>query len=230
MPQKTIGLTSRYPGSGSVAAPALVVSVSPTRSLVTSLMPVMRKPTSPACSSSVVVIPGLKNPMSSMSASVPAAIARIASPFLKTPSTTRMYAMTPRYWSNSESKMRARGSASGSPDGGGTFATSSSRTSSTPSPVLPEMRRIDSAGSPSSSATSSATRSGSAPGRSILVRQGMSSRPAAAGGEGLGAGGDGELGVRERLGLDALARVDDEERTLARGEAAAHLVGEVHVA
>ena len=46
----------------------------------------------------------------------------------------------------------------------------------------------------------------------------------------LEAGVDGEVGVRERLGLDALARVDDEQRALARGEAAAHLVGEVHVA
>ena len=69
---------------------AFVVSVSPTRSFVTSLMPVMRKPTSPACSSSARLIAGVKKPMSSMSASVPAAIARIASPFLKTPSTTRM--------------------------------------------------------------------------------------------------------------------------------------------
>src|SRR3954463_8643523 len=137
--------------------------------------------------------------------------------------------MTPRYWSNSESKMSARGSASGSPPGGGAFATSSSRTSSTPSPVLPEMRRIVSAGSPSSSATSSATRSGSAPGRSILFRHGVSSRAGATPGEGF-AGVYREVGVRERLGLDALRRVHDEERALARGEAAADLVGEVHVA
>jgi hypothetical protein len=86
--------------------------------------------------------------------------------------------MTPRYWSNSESKISARGGAPGSPDGGGTRATISSRTSSTPSPVLPEIRRIEAAGSPRRSATSSATRSGSAPGRSILLRQGMSSSPA----------------------------------------------------
>ena len=30
-----------------------------------------------------------------------------------------MYAITPRYWSNSESKISARGAASGSPLGGG---------------------------------------------------------------------------------------------------------------
>ena len=47
----------------------------------------------------------------------------------------------------------------------------------TPSPVLPEIRRMSSIGSPSRSATSSATRSGSAPGRSSLLRTGMSSRP-----------------------------------------------------
>src|SRR5919198_86293 len=74
--------------------------------------------------------------------------------------------------------MSARGGASGSPCGGGTFCTSSSRTSSTPSPVLPEIRLMVSGGSPSSSETSSATRSGSAPGRSILFRQGISSSPA----------------------------------------------------
>ena len=74
--------------------------------------------------------------------------------------------------------MRARGGASGSPLGGGTLAMSSSSTSATPSPVLPLMRLIASAGSPSSSETSWPTRSGSAPGRSILLRQGMSSRPA----------------------------------------------------
>ena len=115
--------------------------------------------------------------MSSMSASVPVAIARIASPFLNVPSTTRMYAITPRYWSNSESKISARGGASGSPCGGGTRLTSSSSRSSTPSPVLAEMRRTSSAGSPISSAISSPTRSGSAPGRSTLFIAGISSSP-----------------------------------------------------
>ena len=104
-----------------------------------------------------------------MSASVPACMARIASPFVNVPSTTRMYAITPRYWSNSESKMSARGGASGSPLGGGTRAISSSRTSVTPSPVLALIRRTSSAGSPSSSA--------SAPGRSTLFRHGISSSP-----------------------------------------------------
>src|SRR5438309_7217705 len=37
---------------------------------------------------------------------------------LKTPSTTRTNATTPRYWSYDESKISARGGASGSPAGG----------------------------------------------------------------------------------------------------------------
>ena len=47
----------------------------------------------------------------------------------------------------------------------------------TPSPVLAEMRQILSGSSPISSAISSATRSGSAPGRSTLFMVGISSRP-----------------------------------------------------
>ena len=116
--------------------------------------------------------------MSSMSACRPAAIARIGSPLRSTPSTTRTYAITPLYWSNSESKISARGGASGSPAGGGTRATSSSSTSGTPWPVLPRCAGSPSGGSPISSATSPATRSGSAPGRSSLFRHGISSRPA----------------------------------------------------
>jgi hypothetical protein len=56
--------------------------------------------------------------MSSISACVPACIATIGSALVKRPSTIRTYAITPRYWSNSESKISARGGASGSPWGG----------------------------------------------------------------------------------------------------------------
>ncbi len=49
-------------------------------------------------------------------------------------------------------------------------------------------------------------------------------------GDDLEPGVGGEVGVRERLRLDPLARVDDEECPLAGGERAAHLVGEVDVA
>ena len=43
-------------------------------------------------------------------------------------------------------------------------------------------------------------------------------------------GVDREVGVGDRLGLDALRGVDDEQRALARGQRAADLVGEVDVA
>ena len=115
--------------------------------------------------------------------------------------------------------MSARAGASGSPAGGGTRATSSSSTSVTPSPVLAEMRRTWSAGSPISSAISAATRSGSAPGQVDLVQAGDQLQPAV----------DGQVGVGHGLRLDALRGVDHQQRALARGQGARHLVGEVHV-
>ena len=115
-------------------------------------------------------------PSSSASNSVRVAIVRTLSRVENEPSTTRTNATTPRYWSYDESKIRARGGPSGSPPGAGIRATIASSTSSTPCPVFAEMR-ITSAGSPPSrSATSLATASGSACGRSILFRIGMISR------------------------------------------------------
>ena len=112
-----------------------------------------------------------------MSACVPVCMARIASPLRSSPSTTRTYAITPRYWSNSESKISARAGALVSPFGGGMRVTIASSSSSTPSPVFAEMRSTSSGSSPSSSEISPATRSGSAPGRSILLSAGISSSP-----------------------------------------------------
>ena len=40
---------------------------------------------------------------------------------------------------------------------------------------------------------------------------------------------DREMGVRKRLRLDALARIDDEQRALAGGKRPAHLIAEVNV-
>ena len=40
---------------------------------------------------------------------------------------------------------------------------------------------------------------------------------------------DGGVAVRNRLGLDALRSVDDEQRAFARGERTAHFIGEVDV-
>ena len=99
-------------------------------------------------------------------------------------------------------------------------ATMASRTSVTPSPVFAEMRRTLDGSTPMSSATAPACSSGSAAGRSILLSTGISSRSPSIG----------EIGVGQRLGLDALAGVDDQQRALARRQAAGDLVAEVHVA
>ena len=40
---------------------------------------------------------------------------------------------------------------------------------------------------------------------------------------------NGQIGVRQRLGLDALRRVDDQHRALAGGQAAGDLIVEVHM-
>ena len=99
-------------------------------------------------------------------------------------------------------------------------ATIASSTSSTPIPVLARSRIASSGSVPSSSAISSATRSGSAPGRSTLLRTGISSRPASTA----------AVGVGDGLRLDALGGVDDQQRALAGGQRARDLVGEVDVA
>ena len=116
--------------------------------------------------------------------------------------------------------MSARAGASGSPAGGGIRSTIASSTSSTPTPVLAEMRRTCDGSSPISSATSAAAPSGSACGRSIL----FTTR------DDLEVVLDREVRVRERLRLDPLRRVDDEQRALARLQRARDLVREVDVA
>ena len=70
------------------------------------------------------------------------------------------------------------------------------------------------------SSISSITRSGSADGRSILFSTGTT----------VDALLDRGVAVRDRLRLDALRGVDDQQRALARGERARDLVGEVDVA
>ena len=94
-----------------------------------------------------------------------------------------------------------------------------SRSSATPSPVLAEMRRMSRAGMPSTCSISAAYRSGSAAGRSILLRQATTSRSFSSG----------QVAVGQSLGLDALGGVDDEDDRLAGGQRPAHLVGEVDV-
>src|SRR6266550_305588 len=74
--------------------------------------------------------------------------------------------------------MRARSGASATPRGGGMRRTTASSSSGTLLPSLAEMRRISSGFVPMSSCSSCARRSGSAPGRSILLSTGMISSPA----------------------------------------------------
>ena len=73
--------------------------------------------------------------------------------------------------------MSAWSGAAGSPAGGGIRSTMASSSSGTPSPVLAEMCRMSDAGEPEDlSRSPSAHRSGSAAGRSILLRTATISR------------------------------------------------------
>ena len=122
------------------------------------------------------IIAGAITPTCSASTTSPVCMASSLSPSANEPSMTRTKATTPRYWSYTESKIRARAGAAGSPEGGGTRATIASSTSGTPSPVLAEIRSTRSGSSPISSATARPCSSGSAAGRSILLSTGISSR------------------------------------------------------
>ena len=70
-------------------------------------------------------------------------------PAVSRPFITRTELTTPRYWSNWLSKISACSGASASPCGGGIRSTTASSSASMPSPVLAEMRRMSSAGMPS---------------------------------------------------------------------------------
>ena len=96
------------------------------------------------------------------------------------PSTTCSSTTTPRYWSNQESNTSPRNGPSGSPFGGGMRATIASRISSIPTPILAEARIASDASIPITCSICSFARSGSAPGRSILLSTGTISRPASA--------------------------------------------------
>ena len=116
--------------------------------------------------------------------------------------------------------MSARAGASGSPAGAGIRSTIASRTSSTPTPVFAEIRSTRSGSSPSRSPSSRRRTVGIGLRKVDLVRGGDDLEPAV----------DREVRVRERLRLDALRRVDDEQRALARLQRARHLVREIDVA
>ena len=89
MPQKTIGLTVRYPGKASFAGLCFKVTVSPTLASLTDFMEAAMYPTSPADnfsagSSSVA----LKKPHSVTVKLAPVAINLISSPVRSSPSFT----------------------------------------------------------------------------------------------------------------------------------------------
>src|SRR5690625_1705 len=136
----------------------------------------------------------------------------------KVPSRTRTNDTTPMYLSNQESIISACKGAFTSPSGGGTARTSSSRTSSMPSPDLALQRTASMASMPMMSSISLATRSGSAWGRSILFSTGITSSPCSM-----------AVAIGHRLSLDPLSRIYNQQRALASGERAGHLVGKVHV-
>ena len=88
-----------------------------------------------------------------------------------------------------------------------------------PMPVLAEVSTACVASMPMTCSICSCAISGSAEGRSILLMHR----------DDLEVVVDREVGVGERLRLDALRRVDDQQRALAGGERARDLVGEVDV-
>ena len=98
--------------------------------------------------------------------------------------------------------------------------TMASSTLSTPSPVLALTSTASDASRPTTSSISARTRAGLGARQVDLVEDR----------DHLEVVVDREVGVGDRLRLDALARVDDQQRAFAGGERARHLVGEVDVA
>ena len=113
---------------------------------------------------------------------------------------------------------RAAG-ASRSPAGGGMRSTIASSTAPTPCPVLAEMRRTSSGEPPISSARSAAR----------LVGVGLRQVDLVDDRDDLQVVLDRQVGVRERLRLEPLRGVHQQERALARLERARDLVCEVDV-
>ena len=128
--------------------------------------------------------------------------------------------MTPRYWSNSESKISARGGAVGIAAGRRHLGDDRLQDVGD---ALPRLRADaqDVVGRAAEQVDDLAGHAlGLGAGQVDLVQAG----------DDLEAGVDREVGVGQRLGLDALGGVDDEDRALAGRERPADLVGEVDVA
>ena len=165
---------------------------------------------------------GERKPISSISARVPACIARIASPFAKDAvDHAHVGDHAAVLVEDRVEDQRAGRRARDRPAGGGILFTIASSTSSTPSPVLAEIRRmLVGIVARAARAISWLTRSGSALGEVDLVQDRDQLEP----------GVDRQVGVRERLRLDALCGVDHQQAALAGGERARDLVVEVDVA
>ena len=150
----------------------------------------------------------------------PCAIAFTFSRGWNEPSTTRTKATTPRYWSYDESKMSARAGASGSPRGGGTRSTTAWRTRLDAGARL-RRDADDVVGRPAHQVGDLGRHAVGVGRRQVDLVHDRHDLELVL---------DREVGVGERLRLDALGRVDHEDRALARGQAAAHLVAEVDMA
>ena len=116
--------------------------------------------------------------------------------------------------------MSACSGASGSPVGGGMRSMTASSSSGTPSPVLALMRRMSSAGDAEHPLDL----------RGVPVGLGRRQVDLVEGGHDLEVVLEGQVAVGQRLGLDALGGVDEQDHALAGGQRPRHLVAEVDVA
>ena len=145
---------------------------------------------------------------------------RSFAPVRSAPFMTRTELTTPRYWSKCESKMSAWSGASSSPSGGGIRSITASSSSGTPSPVFAEIAQDVVGGDAEHPLDLGRVAVGLGGGQVDLVEAG----------DDLEVVLERQVAVGQRLGLDALRRVDDEDHALARGERPRHLVAEVDVA
>ena len=146
--------------------------VSPTLQSATVLMAAVMKPISPGPRSSVGTIFGVKTPTCSTECTAPVDIMRIFWPRFIRPSLMRTRMTTPRYWSYQLSTSSAFSGALPSPFGAGRRVTSASSTPSMFRPVLALISTASEVSRPITSSICCLTRSGSAAGRSILLRIG----------------------------------------------------------
>ncbi len=150
--------------------------VSPTPTVLISLIEAVKNPTSPGPKTSLIIILGVWTPTSMTSYFALEFINSIMSPFLTVPFITRIEGITPLYGSYIESKTNAWRGAFASPFGAGISVTIRSKISIIPTPSLADAKTASCAGIPIISSISSLTFVGSALGRSILFITGMISK------------------------------------------------------